>query len=340
MMKIALPDIRPFLKNIFSPVYILSGIFFIVANAVLIRNALSSENTFLMITQWAIVAIVASFSFIFFLISYKAIREERAILVLGEEIKGSQEKLDIMEEQKTEFISIASHQLRTPLTVIKGYASMILEGTFGTPTDRVRDAVTLLYSSSGKIVDLVDELLTVSRLEQGRTALDFTPVNFTSFIRTILEEKEKDILGRGLRLVFDAEESKEFFVSLDEKKLGQVFRHLVDNAVEFTKAPGEINVSIIADAPSKKIRVSVSDTGMGMTTEQIKALFERFDLKVSKEGEIIEHQGSPYAQKVPGIGIYVAKEIVYAHHGNFRAESGGLNRGTTFTIELPLLIEQ
>lgn len=339
-MKIALPDIKPFLKNIFSPVYIFSGIFFIITNGVLIQNAVNAGNTVLVIIQWVIAVIIASFSLIFFLVLYKAIREERTILVLEEEIKESQEKLDIMEDQKTEFISIASHQLRTPLTVIKGYASMILEGTFGAPTDRVRDAVTLLYSSSGKIVDLVDELLTVSRLEQGRTALDFTPVNFTSFIRAILEEKEKGILSHGLKLVFDAEESKEFFVSLDEKKLGQVFRHLVDNAVEFTKSPGEVNISIIADVPSKKIRVSVSDTGVGMTTEQIKALFERFDLKVSKEGEIIEHQESPYAQKVSGIGIYVAKEIVYAHHGNFWAESGGLNRGTTFTIELPLLIEQ
>lgn len=339
-MKIVLPDIKPFLKNIFSLTYISFGIFLITANIILIKSAFSEQNTFLEIVRGGVAMVVIVFSLVFFYILYKAIREEKLISALEEEIESAKEKLHVMEEQKVEFISIASHQLRTPLTVIKGYASMILEGTFGAPTDRVRDAVTLLYSSSGRIVDLVDELLTVSRLEQGRTALDFTPVNFTSFVRAILEEKEKDILARGLKLTFDAEESKEFFVSIDEKKFGQVLRHLIDNATEFTKAPGEIDVAIIADTAAKKIAVSITDTGMGMTTEQIKALFERFDLKVSKEGEIIEHQESPYAQKISGIGIYVAKEIVYAHHGNFWAESGGVNRGTTFTIELPLLIEQ
>lgn len=282
---------------------------------------------------------------------HREARGRKRVEVLLEEITDVNEHLRVMEQQKTEFISIASHQLRSPLTLIKGYASMILENTFGAVSDEARKAIEALYASSERIVDLINELLTVSRLEEGRAALTFTTVNFVQFIQQVLENMKEKVQGAGLELVFTIEEeARAVRVELDEKKLGHVISHIFDNAVEFTTPPGEVRVAVSVDDTEKRIRIAISDTGIGMTSEQIKALFERFDLRVSVDGEIMaraeakEHavgnkqpsSKEPSGRISAGIDIYVAKEIIHAHHGHFSAESDGVNMGTTFIIELPI----
>lgn len=299
----------------------------------------------------ALFSLIAIFIAFFVYGVYRETRGRIRVEKLLEEITDVNERLRIMEQQKTEFISIASHQLRSPLTLIKGYASMILENTFGAVSDEARKAIEMLYASSERIVDLINELLTVSRLEEGRVALTFTTVNFVQFIQQVLENMKERVEGAGLQLVFTIEEeARTVKVELDEKKLGHVISHIFDNAVEFTTSPGEVRVAISVDDVEKRIRIAISDTGVGMTSEQIKALFERFDLRVSVDGEIMaraenkeharddkqrpsqEHSGRTSA----GIDIYVAKEIIHAHHGHFSAESDGVNMGTTFIIELPI----
>lgn len=289
-----------------------------------------------------LIAIV--FLLFFALRTYEYRQTQKHANVLMRDIADVYERLNILERQKTEFISIASHQLRTPLTVIKGYASMILEGTFGEVGTPAREAMEKLFTSSKKIVSLVDDLLAVSRLEEGRMALSFTKVNFLEFMQKALAEIDGKVKAAGLDLSFSADEdSREIIVNMDEKKMMSIVSHLFDNAVEFTKAHGAIQVAVAADTIAKKVRLTITDTGIGMTTEQIKALFERFDLKISVSGEIMgrveksDISHGTYAKKnASGIGIYVAKEIIHAHHGYFMAESEGVNRGTTFIIELPI----
>ncbi len=284
--------------------------------------------------------------FVFFAYGvYREARGRKRVEQLLEEVTEVNERLRIMEQQKTEFISIASHQLRSPLTLIKGYASMILENTFGEIGDGARKAIETLYASSERIVDLINELLTVSRLEEGRAALNFTTVNFVQFIQQVLENMKEKVQSAGLQLVFTIEEeARTVNVELDEKKLGHIISHIFDNAIEFTTPPGEVRVAISVDDAEKRIRIAISDTGVGMTSEQIKALFERFDLRVSVDGEIMartEERKEPSTTETSGrissgIDIYVAKEIIHAHHGHFSAESDGVNMGTTFIIELPI----
>ena len=276
---------------------------------------------------------------------YRETRGRQRVEKLLEDIASVNERLRVIEQQKTEFISIASHQLRSPMTLVKGYASMILESTFGTINDDVRKAIETLYASSERIVDLINELLTVSRLEEGHTALTFTTVNFVQFVQQVLENMKEKVQSAGLQLVFTIEEeARAIMVEIDEKKLGHIISHIFDNAVEFTTPPGEVRVAVAFDDIEKRIRIAISDTGVGMTSEQIKALFERYDLRVSVEGEILARteaqkqlpsQG-PSGRISSGIDIYVAKEIIHAHHGYFMAESDGVNMGTTFIIELPI----
>lgn len=299
----------------------------------------------------ALFFLIAIFLAFFIYGVYRETRGRQRVEKLLEEIANVNERLRVIEQQKVEFISIASHQLRAPLTLIKGYASMILEKTFGVINDDVKNAVEKLYVSSERIVDLINELLTVSRLEEGHVALTFTTVNFVQFIQQVLETMKDKVETAGLQLVFTIEEeARPVMVELDEKKLGHVISHIFDNAVEFTTPPGEVRVAIAVDDIEKRIRIAISDTGVGMTSEQIKALFERYDLRVSVEGEILartevkeqtndKKQSSspePSGRISSGVDIYVAKEIIHAHHGYFMAESDGVNMGTTFIIELPI----
>lgn len=277
---------------------------------------------------------------------------EKRLKNLTEEMETLNERLPAMEEQKTEFVAIVSHQLRSPLTAIKGYTSMILENSFGTISSEIREVAKKLYISSERVIALVENLITMSQIEQGKMELSFIPQNFVDFIKVTLTDIEPRVKSAGLTLFFTIEEeSKGILVDINEKKLRHVVVHLLENAILYTPAPGTIKVAISVNNEDRKIRLGISDSGIGMTEEQINALFERFDLAVSEEGDISPRdvdkvggeelsKGTAFSNKIPGIGTYIAKKIVSAHHGDFWAESGGANSGTTFIIDLPFAKEK
>ena len=280
---------------------------------------------------------------------YKDIDDREKIAVLARNMSIANDRLRTMEEQKTEFVSIASHQLRTPLTVIKGYASMILEGTFGATSPTVREAVENLYKSSEKIVALVEDLLTVSRIEQGRMALIFEKVNLVNFVQDVFSEMITETREAGIDIAFNAEGNKQFFVNIDPAKFKQVLRHVLDNAIKYTPEGGRIRVSISRENLSDKARIAISDTGIGMSPEQLKSIFESFNLKAemnnpkstegnSKDDDNAEQEltRSPIVKNnTVGIGLYIAEEIIDAHNGNLRIESAGTGTGTTVIVDIP-----
>lgn len=293
------------------------------------------------------IILIAVFSLVFFRGIYKKERQMTRLKALEKEMETLNGRLPVMERQKAEFVAIVSHQLRAPLTAIKGYASMILEGSFGTLSSEVRDAADKLYTSSEKIISLVENLITMSQIEQGKIELSLSPQDFVDFIKSVLGSVESKIKNAGIDLSFTIEEeSKGVLVDMDEKKLRQVVMHILENAILYTGKGGAVKVSISVNPTEKRIRLDISDSGIGMTDEQIKILFERFDLAVSVVGEISPRESAGakedaktktalFGNKNPGIGTYIAKKIVHAHHGNFWAESGGANNGTTFIIDLP-----
>lgn len=333
--------------QLFNLKLVLVEIALVLLNFFLFINIFLSHGTGNFVINIAIFVGILLFSGLLLRGIYKDIKDRERIEQLAYEMTVANERLQVMEQSKTEFVSIASHQLRTPLTVIKGYASMILEGTFGTLTQSAQGAMDKLYESSEKIVALVEDLLTVSRLEQGRLALAFKPINFADFIRGVLAEEENAVKETGLELSLSVDD-KGYWVSIDEKKFKQVIKHILDNAVKYTEAPGAINFTITDDSIAKKVRLAVSDTGVGMTDEQIKDLFERFDLKQTVEAKIAvaaqmekknvideKTETEMSDKKTPGIGLYIAREIIQAHKGSIHAHSAGANKGTTFIIELP-----
>lgn len=335
--------------NLFSIRLILVELAVLLLNLFLFLNIFTSHTKTELTLNVSVSLFVLLFSSVLIRNIYKDIKDRERIEALVKEMEVANERLRLMEGQKTEFVSIASHQLRTPLTVIKGYASMILEETFGAITAPARDAMEKLYKSSERIVALVEDLLTVSRIEQGRMILNFETVNFKDFVQGVLEEVKTEAQEAQIDLSFLEEDTAEPLVSIDKKKFKQVVRHIVENAIKYTPAPGSVRVAIAHDNIANKIRLIVSDTGSGMTHEQITAIFERFNLKVNaseKEEDHGEHLVVPKEEadvtesemmekRTPGIGLYIAQEIIEAHHGTIHIKSAGQGKGTTVVVELP-----
>ncbi|TAN35486.1 hypothetical protein EPN27_03620 [Patescibacteria group bacterium] len=333
-----------FRHQLFNISIVLVEITLILLNFFLLVNLIFSEGGISLTVNVALYVSVLFFSGLLLRGIYKDIRDRERIEGLVKEMEVANERLRAMEQQKTEFVSIASHQLRTPLTVIKGYASMILEGTFGAINDVARDALENLFKSSEKIVALVDDLLTVSRIEQGRMMLNFETINLKGLVQKVLTEMQGEIDEAKINLSFSAEDEEDFFVAVDEKKFKQVVHHILDNAIKYTPQHGSVRVTIVDDAITNNVRLIVSDTGEGMNEEQITAIFERFNLK-NEQAEYSENQarqdfdaqnlGGQAEKGTHGIGLYIAQEIISAHHGKLSIESDGKDMGTSVTVEIP-----
>jgi signal transduction histidine kinase len=240
-------------------------------------------------------------------------------------LQDANEKLKGLDKLKTEFLSLASHQLRSPLTAIKGYASMVLEGDFGEINPKAREAVDRVFQSSQNLMKIVEDLLNVSKIEQGGMKYEMA----TFSLAEIARDMEKDLSitaakNKGLQLSFESDSDESCMVNGDKEKIRQVVLNFIDNSIKYTKE-GEIHVSVIKK--DKKIQFRVKDTGMGMTPEIRETLFQKF---ARGDGARMNTGGS-------GLGLYLAKEIVEAHKGTVIAESEGPGKGSTFGFDLDSL---
>lgn len=234
------------------------------------------------------------------------------------------EELKKLDQAKSDFISIASHQLRTPLTVIKGYISMMLEGSFGKLNPSERDSLEKVYDSGERLIQLVENLLNISRIESGRLQFNYEMMNLEEIVASVAEELTNAAKKRGLKLNYEKGEKPLPKIRIDEEKIRQVIMNLTDNAIKYTKR-GSITISL--KKAGKNIRFCVSDSGMGMGEEELSNLFKKFS---RGEGTSTVHTEGT------GLGLYVAKEMVEAHKGKIWAESKGRGRGSKFWFELPI----
>lgn len=234
------------------------------------------------------------------------------------------EELKRLDNSKSEFISIASHQLRTPLTAIKGFLSLILEGSYGKITPQIEDVINKVYSANGHLVELVENLLNVSRIDSGRIQYQFAPADIAEVIRELADSMTIIAKGRGLALSFTYPERPIEPFDMDVAKIREVVSNLIDNAIKYTKE-GSIAVSL--ERRGDTARITVSDTGIGIAPEDLHQLFQKFRRgagagKVNVSGT--------------GLGLYVAKSFVDAHGGSLLIESDGVGKGSRFIVELPL----
>jgi signal transduction histidine kinase len=280
-----------------------------------------------------LVTFALSLTFSYFLM--KTIRREaeaRArIEQLAEQLEKSNlsladanEKLKGLDKLKNEFLSLASHQLRSPLTAIKGYASMLTEGSFGSLEGKQDEAVKRIYASAQGLVNVVEDLLNVSKIEQGGMKYEFMPTDLNGLVTQLVGEMKIPAENKQLAFSADIPAYDKLMVNADPVKLKQVFLNLVDNSIKYTQT-GFVHIKLFRDEDAGTITFSVTDSGVGVSPETKAKLFEKFS---RGEGGKLNTGGS-------GLGLYLAREIARAHKGDVVIDSEGLGKGSTFSVTLP-----
>jgi signal transduction histidine kinase len=222
---------------------------------------------------------------------------------------------------KTEFLSLASHQFRSPLTAIKAYASLIMEGSYGDVNPAVRDAVSKIFISSNNLVGVVQDFLDVSRIEQGSMKYNMEKLDLKDLVGEVIGGLKPNIEKAGLKISLKASDQN-YFANVDKGKFSQVFINLIDNAEKYTK---EGSIDIFMTKKNGTIRIEIRDTGIGLSKEEIPKLFDKFVR--SKGADEVNIKGT-------GLGLYIVRKIVEAHEGKIWVESDGVNKGSSFFVEI------
>lgn len=256
----------------------------------------------------------------------REVEQREQLQRLTEQLKSANERLKELDQLKSEFVSLATHQIRGPLTAIKGYASMIQQGDFGAAPEEIKTAVDYISQSSNHLVTIVEDFLDVSRIEQGKMKYDWSDFDMSELLKQVAGELKPVIEAKHLNLDLhlSAEPCK---IHGDQGKLRQVIANLVDNAIKYTPE-GTITVSVVKENETRKVRLSVKDTGVGMSETTLAHLFQKF----SRASD-----ASKFNIRGTGLGLYVARELLKAHSGRVWAESEGEGKGSTFSVELPAL---
>lgn len=253
-----------------------------------------------------------------------SVKMEKEVEKATRDLKKANVQLKKLDAAKSEFISIASHQLRTPLTVIKGYISMMLEGNFGVLTKPETESLEKVFLSNERLIQLVENLLNISRIESGRLQFDYKEVDLSKMVGSVTEELSGNAKKKNLILEYKPPVKPILKIKIDEEKIRQVVMNLIDNGIKYTKQ-GSVTVKLEQD--EKKIKFSVADSGMGIKPEDMVNLFKKFSRGTGTS--LIHTEGT-------GLGLYVARMMIEAHHGKIWAESDGEGKGSKFCFELPI----
>lgn len=224
-------------------------------------------------------------------------------------------------ERDKEFIAITSHQLNTPLSIIRGYSSMLIAGKAGAITEKQKQYLNEIHKSCQKMVTLTSDLLSISRIEQDQIKLDFVDVNLPDLIAEIIKNLNETINASTLK-VSVAINQKNLIISADVVKLTQALTNIIDNAIKYTKK-GSVCISVCDQ--DKYAIITIKDTGEGIPKDQIEKIGQRF----FRTQEAINAN-----TKGTGLGVYIAKSIVLKHHGKFEIKSE-INKGTEIKIAIP-----
>ena len=238
------------------------------------------------------------------------------------ELKQSNEKLKALDEAKDEFVSMASHQLRTPLTSIKGYLSMVLEGDAGKLTATQKQMLGQAFFSSQRMVYLISDLLNVSRLKTGKFIIEPKEVNLPNLVEDEIEQLQEGAKAKDITLAFV--KPKEFsMVELDEMKIRQVVMNFVDNGIYYTPSGEKITVDL--KETDKTIEFTVKDSGIGVPKKQQHKLFTKFYR--ADNARKARPDGT-------GLGLFMAKKVIVAQGGSiiFKSTEG---KGSTFGFSFP-----
>jgi len=246
--------------------------------------------------------------------------EEGGILIILHDV--TRDKL--VERMKTEFVSIAAHQLRTPLSAIKWTLRMVLDGDTGELNSEQKELLEKTYVSNERMISLINDLLNVSRIEEGRFLYKQELVNLEDVISIVIDSSQELLKMKKMKLTFEKPKESLPQVSADREKMELAVQNLLENAVKYTPEGGKIDISLEKD--NDNIIFKIKDTGVGIPDDQHERIFTKF----FRGDNVIrmETEGS-------GLGLYTTRNIIDAHKGKiwFDSKEG---EGTIFTFTIPI----
>lgn len=250
-------------------------------------------------------------------------RASRMLVRKDLELSRANERLRELDKTKSEFISVAAHQLRTPLSAVKWIFSMLLEDAHSPLSDEQKSLVRKGFESNERMIRLINDLLTVSRIEAGKFRYQFFPLRLSDIVASVIEDFKGPASDRNIELVYVEPEADLPIALLDPEKMRSALQNLIENAVKYTLAGGTVTVRL--DREGESVRCSVSDTGIGIAKADQPKMFSRFFRSASAMK--IETDGS-------GLGLFITRTIVERHGGRvwFETEEG---KGTTFFFTIP-----
>ncbi|MBD2481517.1 ATP-binding protein [Planktothrix sp. FACHB-1365] len=240
-------------------------------------------------------------------------------------LKGLQqqtEELTQANQLKNEFLAIVSHELRTPLNVILGW--LYLLRTRSLTPERSQAALETMERNAKALTKLIENLLDISNLLQGKTKINLMSVKLQAVIESVLKNFESVAITKGINLQVQVDESVSNVIG-DPERLQQIVEHLLDNAIKFTPQGGQVKISLTTN--STQAFIQVQDTGQGIPEDSLSSIFESFR---QADSSITRQHGGL------GLGLAIVKQLVKLQHGSVQAESAGEGKGSTFTVTLPL----
>lgn len=230
-------------------------------------------------------------------------------------------KLQEIDKMKDDFISVASHELKTPIAVIRGYLAGLDDGTAGSINEQAKKTVSIITGQAERLNELINDLLNVSRLEQGRVQFNFEKTDLGSLTLNVAQTFAEQLQSKSLYLRFLKPE-KELIANIDQAKYKEVLVNIIGNAIKYTLSGG---IEISFKSEKDNIKTIIKDTGIGMSPEERTKLFEKFyRIKNDK------------TQSVPGtgLGLWITKELVEKMKGQIFVDSID-GQGTQFVLILP-----
>lgn len=232
-------------------------------------------------------------------------------------------RLRELDQMKTEFISVASHQMRTPLSAIKWIIKMIMDGDLGPLSQEQKDLLAKGYQSNERMIALINDLLNVSRIEEGRFQYRMMRMSIEDVIDKVLEEMRSDIRSKHIKLRYGRPSTPLSKVSIDPQKIHLVLQNLIDNSLKYTPSGGRVEIGL--NQKNDELIFSIKDNGVGIPSSQRDKIFSKF----FRADNVVRMQ-----TEGSGLGLFIVKNIIEAHQGRVWFESKeGL--GCTFCFSLP-----
>ena len=298
------------------------GILLILNTLLVFRFLISRDSTELVVNILVLLGVLV-LSFILIQNVKKEIKRRNEITALAHNLETANIRLQELDKQKTEFLSIASHQLRTPLSILKGFIELIKDGGYGKPTKGISTTLDSMNESNEHLIKLVDDFLDISRIEQGRTKFTFE----TNDIGMIITEVARELLPKAE----DNSIKIEYNVScgdcqavIDKEKVYNVIYNFIDNAIKYS-LDGVVRVSVEDEDGGKTVRVR--DSGIGFDKKDGVNFFQKF-----YRGDNVKNTNV----NGTGLGLYVCRKFIEAHGGHVWAHSEGIGKGSEFGFWVPM----